>query len=82
MSAGKMGKRTIMDKIISSCVAVKYFLSEPIMLRIARARYGKLYEDRSERPLVSVVMATFKRAQLVMDRISCICSGCFILYLC
>jgi glycosyltransferase involved in cell wall biosynthesis len=38
------------------------------MLRIARARYEHLYSDPTENPLVSVMIATYDRGQLLVDR--------------
>ena len=63
-----MYRRTIQDKFISRFNSIRYSITEPIMLRIARARYGHLYSNITEDPLVSVMIPTYNRGQLLVDR--------------
>lgn len=61
-------KRTIQDKLISGFNAYRFILTEFVKLRMARSRYEDLYKDPEERPLISVYVPTYNRAQLLMER--------------
>lgn len=61
-------KRTLTDKLVSVREAARFALTEPVLLRIARMRHEREYADPNERPLISVVMTTFKRAQVLTER--------------
>lgn len=63
-----MYRRTIQDKIISGLNSIWYSIMEPILLRIARARYGQFYFNTTDEPLVSVMIPTYNRGQLLVDR--------------
>ena len=63
-----MYKRTIHDKFISGVNSIRYSITEPILLRIARTLYGHLYSDPTESPLVSVTIPTYNRGQLLIQR--------------
>lgn len=62
-------KRTIRDKVISTLNTGRYSLTEPLLLRIARARYASLYHGScAENPLVTVYIATYNRGELLVQR--------------
>lgn len=61
-------QRSITDKVISGLNGLRYRLAEPLLLRLARARYGHLYSDPTESPLVTVAIPTYNRGRLLLDR--------------
>lgn len=63
----KERKRNIQDRLISGFNSFRYAITEPIMLRIARARYGHLFSVQDD-PLVSVYIPTYNRGQLLVER--------------
>jgi len=65
---GKITKRTIPDKIISGFDSVRYSVTEPVLLCVARARYGHLYSDPAESPLVTIAIPTYNRGKLLVER--------------
>lgn len=67
-SKHKERKQTIQDKLISGLNSMRYILTEPVILRIARVRYEYLYEKQSDDPLVTVYIPTYNRANILIDR--------------
>jgi glycosyltransferase involved in cell wall biosynthesis len=63
-----MRKRTIQDRVISGFLSIWYGLSEPKLLKYARIKYGRLYEVVGERPLISIIIPTYDRGQLLIER--------------
>jgi len=63
-----MYQRTIQDKLISRLNGIRHAIAEPILLKILRGLYENLYADSSESPLVSVVIPTYSRGQLLVER--------------
>lgn len=61
-------KRTLEDRIITTTNELRFAVTEPILLRIARSRYEKLYSDSQQTPLVSVCVPTYNRGQLLIER--------------
>lgn len=61
-------KRTIKDIVISGLNTISYSLTEPILLRIARARCERLYKLPDESPLVSITIPTYDRGRLIVER--------------
>jgi glycosyltransferase involved in cell wall biosynthesis len=61
-------KRTIEDRLISWFNSCRYAVTEPIELRVVRARYERLYADSEENPLVSVCVPTYNRGPLLVER--------------
>ena len=61
-------KRTLVDRLVSALQAARFAATEPILLRIARLRHEGEYADRNEDPLISVVMTTYKRARVLVNR--------------
>lgn len=61
-------KRTVTDKWISSIVALRYAVTEPALLQIARRRHSHGYGTLGERPLISVYTPTYNRADILMER--------------
>ena len=64
----KRKKQTLQNSIIAGNRSLRYSLTEPILLRIARLRYEKLYSDVQENPLVSVCVPTYNRGELLIER--------------
>jgi len=64
----KDGQCTIQDRFISGINSLRFAVTEPIMLKIARARYEHLYSNPTEDPLVSIMIPTYNRGQLLIDR--------------
>jgi glycosyltransferase involved in cell wall biosynthesis len=63
-----MYQRTIQDKLISGLNDIRYSITEPVLLRIARALYEYDYIDPMESPLVSVAIPTYNRGKLLVER--------------
>ena len=61
-------KRTPADRFISGFSSLRFAMTEPLLLRIARAKYERFYADPDENPLVSVYIPTYNRAQLLVER--------------
>ncbi len=61
-------KRTIQDKLICFFNSLRFYITESIKLRIARAKYDHLYEKDHERPLISVYVPTYNRGQILFER--------------
>lgn len=62
------GKRTTADRLISALLAVRYTLTEPVLLKMARQRESHLYDDGNSDPLISVYTPTYNRARILMER--------------
>ena len=53
---------------INSFFAVYYRLTEPVKLHITRQQYEHLYQDSNEEPLISMIIATYNRGNLLVER--------------
>ncbi|MDP3999607.1 MAG: glycosyltransferase family 2 protein [bacterium] len=60
-------KRTITDKLISSFNSLRFFMTEPILLRIMRWKHEKSYRN-DPNPFITVYIPTYNRAKLLMER--------------
>jgi glycosyltransferase involved in cell wall biosynthesis len=60
--------RNLTDKLISGFNSIKYFLTEPVLLKLARSKYEKEYSDQNEQPLISICTPTYNRAKLLLER--------------
>ena len=60
-------QRAIIDKIICSYNALRYLLTEPIKLNIARLKYQNSYKGE-QNPLISVYTPTYNRGDLLIQR--------------
>ena len=56
------------NKIISSFISLRYFLLEPIILRVARLKFNYKYQKIKKLPLISVCIPTFNRGQILIER--------------
>ena len=56
------------NKLFSNLNSLRYTLSEPILLRLARARYEKDYFPEQKNPLITVYTPTYNRARILLDR--------------
>lgn len=61
-------KRTFQDKLISGLNAIRYAMTEPVILRLMRRQYGKDYNNPDENPLISVYTPTYNRGELLIER--------------
>lgn len=61
-------KRTIRDVIISGFISFYYSLTEPPRLWIARLKFEKDYQNKNEKPLVSIYCPTYNRGQILIER--------------
>jgi glycosyltransferase involved in cell wall biosynthesis len=57
----------MINTAISKYRAIKYSLVEPVLLARMRSRFAKDYK-KSDRPLVSIIIATYNRADILIDR--------------
>ena len=68
LTEGYQYTRTRYDRFIAKTKARWYATVEPRLLRSARFLHEHEYQDPSEKPLISIMMPTFKRGQLLIDR--------------
>lgn len=61
-------KRTIEDSLISGLNSWRFFLTEPVRLRMARMKHADEYEDSNQTPFVSVCVPTYNRGPLLIER--------------
>lgn len=55
------------NRLIATLLAIKFRLIEPILLRLARIRFGGHYNNNGN-PLVSVIIATYNRSEILINR--------------
>ena len=58
----------LFNKVFSNLNSLRYTLTEPILLWLARARYERSYFPEQQDPLITVYTPTFNRARILMDR--------------
>ena len=68
IAAERMRKRSVSDHVICSYNASRYAIVEPIMLRIARAKYANEYQQDTDNPLISVYTPTYNRGDILVER--------------
>lgn len=68
MTSKEENKRTVGDKIISGLKAFYYRLSEPARLNTRRLIHEKEYQDKNEKPLISVYCPTYNRGEVLIER--------------
>lgn len=61
-------KRTLKNRFISGFNTLRFAMTEPMLLRIARIRYEQLYSNPQSTPLVSVCVPTYNRGELLIKR--------------
>ncbi len=61
-------KENLENNLISTLNSLRYTLTEPVLLWLARARYAKDYELRDEDPFVTVYIPTFNRGEILAQR--------------
>ena len=54
--------------LISNMIALRYRLSEPIALKIIRLRYEQTYVDAKDNPLITIIIATYSRGEILVER--------------
>ena len=62
------GTRSAEDRLIAGWNSWRFALTEPLMLRAARIRYGHEYYKADQAPLVSVCVPTYNRGPLLLER--------------
>lgn len=68
LTEGYQYTRTRYDRFIAKMKARWYAEVEPRFLRLARSLHEREYQDLFEKPLISIMMPTFKRGKLLIDR--------------
>lgn len=58
----------LINQLISVSNLVRYWAMEPILLRLMRLRYEHLYQEIIEEPMVTIVIATYNRGKLLVER--------------
>ena len=61
-------KRSIADKLISSFNSLYFSISEPLMLRFQRLLHQSKYLKKGRRPLITVCIPTYNRADILIER--------------
>lgn len=62
------GKNILLNKAISGFNEFYYGLTEPLKLKLARAKYEKNYSPDEPEPLISVYTPTYNRGELLLKR--------------
>jgi glycosyltransferase involved in cell wall biosynthesis len=57
----------IVNKIISGFNSLRFALTDPPRLQLARLKYEHLYTDKNEEPLISICLPTYNRARLLVE---------------
>lgn len=60
--------RTLEDRLIASLVSLRFAVTEPIQLRLARLKHAAEYAQPNQKPLVSVCVPTYNRGPLLIER--------------
>lgn len=58
----------LLNSIISKLFVTHYCLNEPIKLLTNRQRYESEYQDPIDDPLVTMILATYNRGKLLVER--------------
>lgn len=58
----------VINRVISGGNSARYWLTEPVRLRVARWRHAPLYRDQSENPLISIIIPTYNRGRILVER--------------
>lgn len=61
-------KRKLIDKTICTFNNARFSIVEPLVLRIMRLLHEKDYQDKEKKPLISVYVPTYNRAEILMKR--------------
>lgn len=59
---------TLLNRIIAKANASRYWITEPIKLRWSRRKYETLYSDANDNPLISLIIPTYNRAKILVER--------------
>lgn len=65
---GAVRKRSLQDRLLSVANTLRFGMTEPIKLRLARARHEQAYAHRQDSPLVTVVLPTYNRSRILLER--------------
>ena len=60
--------QTFLDKLVSGAQAIRYSVTEPLLLKLARRRNERHFTNAGDEPLISVYIPTYNRAALLMER--------------
>ena len=60
--------RTLEDRLIASFNSLRFAVTEPIQLRLARLMHAHEYAVPNQKPLVSVCVPTYNRGPLLIER--------------
>ncbi len=56
------------NKLFSGLNSIYYRETEPVKLRVMRRRYEHTYNDHDKDPLISLIIATFNRGRILVER--------------
>ena len=60
--------RTLEDRLIASLNSLRFAVTEPLQLRLARLKHAADYAQPNQKPLVSVCVPTYNRGPLLIER--------------
>jgi glycosyltransferase involved in cell wall biosynthesis len=63
-----VSSRTLEDRLIASLNSLRFAVTEPIQLRLARLKHAHEYATPNQKPLVSVCVPTYNRGPLLIER--------------
>lgn len=61
-------ERTILDKFITIVNTLRYYITEPIMLRMARLMKEREYQEEDNNPKISIYVPTYNRDKILLER--------------
>ena len=64
----KSTKSYIEDSLITGFNELKFAITEPLKLRVARLKHAHKYQDPNQTPLVSVCVPTYNRGSILIER--------------
>jgi hypothetical protein len=59
---------TVINKIIAAAISLRYSLTEPAQLRLARKNNEGHYTNKNDQPLISLVIPTYNRGKILTER--------------
>src|SRR3990167_5480376 len=68
MEKNELRQRTATDKIICGYNTLRFSLTEPVKLKLARLKFQSLYTKEDKFPLISAYIPTYNRGELLIQR--------------
>ena len=60
--------RTWKDELISGALALRYAVTEPLLLKMARRQHAGSFQAGPDQPLITVYTPTYNRGEILMER--------------